>query len=178
MRPNVTNEKIVLKTPYFEVKKSKLLIGKKKKARYDIFRKPVVLVFPITDNNEVYLINQYRYLHEKVIVEAVAGHIDEGEVALKAAVRELKEEVGLEVDQIEEFAKFEGGGSIVKLTTHFFLAKGLHFGEANPEEDEEIEMFKTPLSEAVMQIMEGKIRNSSTALGILMLDRLRINKKL
>lgn len=177
MKPIIVDEKIVLTTPFFKVKKRKLLYGKKKKTYYDIFRTSDVLIFPLSDKGELYLIEQYRYLHLKVLKEAVAGHIDEGESALKAAQRELQEEVGIQADQMEEFARMEGGGSIIRSTTHFFLAKGLSFGNANPEEDEDIQLLTTTLAEAVKDVMEGKIRNSSTALGILILDKLQSNQK-
>jgi hypothetical protein len=69
-------------------------------------------------------------------------------------------------------------GSVFKSKGHLFLAKGLEIGENKPEEDEEISIVKIPLSMAVEKVMVGEINHSATVIGILMLDRLRMEKKL
>ena len=176
MRPVIIEDKTVLDGKLFQVKKRKLLFGKKKKIHYDVFRLPTVIVFPLTKHDEVYLTREYRYLHEKEITESIAGHVNAGETSIQAAIRELREEGGIEAEQIEEFGRLEGGGSVVKSTVHFFLAEGLQFGVPDPEEDEEIHVFKIPLADAVREVMEGKIRNSGTAVGLLMLSRIRKTK--
>jgi hypothetical protein len=61
---------------------------------------------------------------------------------------------------------------------HIFLAKGLEFEVANLEEDEEISVVKMPLTQAVEKVMLGEINHAASMLGILMLDKLRMQKKL
>lgn len=177
MRPPILDEKIVLETPYFQLRKIRFKIGYRK-SNYDVIRSPIVVVFPITDKNEVYLIRQYRYLYNSIITEPIAGHVEKGESSTKAAARELKEEAGIEALQLEEFARLESSGSVVKSTVHYFLAKGLEFTSPTPEDDEEIELFKISLSEAKSEVMTGTIRNSSAVVGILMLQTMVKEKKI
>lgn len=175
----IISQKSIFKTERFEIKKTEIEPAKgKKKNKYDVFRRPTVLIFPLTDSYEIYLISQYRYLYKKNIIDAIAGFIEEGENALVAAKRELKEETGLTAMQWEEIARIEMSASVIKATSHLFLAKGLEKGEAAPEEGEKMNLVKMPLEEAVRRIILGEINMSATMIGILLLDRLKREKKL
>lgn len=174
----VTSEKILLKTSLFEFVESQVSIGDVKDTYHHIRRKPAVMVFPITQNYDIYLIWQYRYLYEKTVLEAVAGFIDEGETPMEAAKRELKEEIGLVAGTLDHILKTEIAGSIVKSTLHLFLAKDLKEMQHNREAGEEISLVKMPLDEAVEKAMRGEFHNATTVAGILMLDKLRRDKKI
>ena len=61
----------------------------------------------------------------------------------------------------------------MKSSINLFIARDLTLGKASPEEDEEIELVKMPLEEAVDCVMQGKIKNSIASLGILILKDLK-----
>lgn len=145
--------------------------GKKKRILID--REPVVLIFPVTPEYDIYLTSQYRYNHGKKIIDAVAGYIDQGEEAFDAAVRELKEESGITAGKIEKISEVEVGAGVLKGKIHIYYAKDLDFGDTEFNEDEEIELIKISLDEAVEKVMKGEITISACCLGILMLDKLR-----
>jgi len=174
-------EKTIHKADLFEVKEQ-TITGKNKTKKYQIVqRRPTVLVFPLTSSNEIYLLSQYRTLFDKIILEAVAGHVDPGENPLKAAKRELKEEAGISARQWEELLRVESSASVVRSNMHLFLAKGLEEGESNlggEEEDEEIVVIKMSLSEAINKIVNREIVDGPTIIGLLFLDKLRREKKL
>ena len=115
---------------------------------------------------------------KKTIIEAVAGHMEKKETTIAAAKRELKEEAGIEAQQLEEIARIEMSGSVFKSKVHLFLAKGLEIGDNKPDDDEEISVIKMPLALAVEKVMSGEINHASSVIGILMLDNLRREKKL
>lgn len=169
----IISEKTVLSTPLFDVKKLELVLptGSKKK-HYVAERLPIVSVFPLTDNFQLYLIQQYRYLLGKTIIESVAGHVEKGETPLTAAKRELKEEAGIRATQWEELVKVETAASAFRSRVHIFLAKDLTIGEPEPLE-EEISLKKISLEEAIKMVENGTIYHQTTMLGILLLDKLR-----
>lgn len=150
----------------------------KRKTHYIAERSPIVSVFPLTDSYEIYLLSEYRYMLKKIIIEAVAGHVERKETTIAAAKRELKEEAGISAMQLEEIARIEMSGSVFRSRTHLFLAKGLEIGKNKLDEDEEISLIKMPLEVAVEKVMIGEINHSSSMIGILMLDKLRTQGKL
>jgi ADP-ribose pyrophosphatase len=54
-----------------------------------------------------------------------------------------------------------------------FLAEGLMPGDAEPEDDEQIELFAVPLSELLREIEAGRILDGKTIAATLLYDRLR-----
>lgn len=163
----------------FEVRKLELEFPNKKRASHYIAeRVPVSTVFPLTDKYEIFLISQYRYLLKKTIIEAVSGRIDSGESAISAAKRELEEEAGIIAHSIEELTRIELASSFFRGKVTLFLAKNLEFTNQNLEESEQIEVIKIPLEDAVKKVMAGEIQAASSIIGILMIDRLRREKKL
>lgn len=175
----IVSRKSVLKAKFFDVKKIVFRDRKgKEKIHHFVERDAIVSVFPLTDSYEIYLISEYRYMLGKTVLEAVAGHVDKKESTITAAKRELKEEAGISALQLEEIARVELSGSVFNCKSHLFLAKGLEFGETDLDEGEEIALVKMPLSQAVEKVMTGEINNASSMIGILMLDKLRREKKL
>ncbi|HET9947157.1 MAG TPA: NUDIX hydrolase [Patescibacteria group bacterium] len=141
-------------------------------------RRPTVSVLPVTKDGEVYLVSQYRYLLGKTSLEAMAGFVDEGESALHAAKRELSEETGIQADSWEELGTFELSASVFKGENHIFLARDLTLGDSHQEEDEDITVVKMPIEKAVQKVFTGEINVSSSVIGILLLERLKKEKKL
>lgn len=173
------SQKTILKTDLFDVKEIKFKRSAGEiKIHHEVERAPVVSIFPLTDQYDIYLISQYRSMLKKTVLEAVAGYVEKNENVIAAAKRELKEEIGVEAQQLEEIARIQVAGSVIKGTVNLFLAKGLEFGEANLDEDEEISIIKMPLSQAVEKVMTGEIDHAASIIGILMLDKLRMQKKL
>lgn len=142
-----------------------------KRIYHNVQRAPAVSIFPITEENEVYLIKQYRYLHEKYLVEGVAGIIDEGESAIDAAKRELKEETGISAENLTQIATMHAAGSIVTWEQPIFVAQGLTLGDAQMEESEDISLIKIPVSEAVELVINGEVNTGASVAGILMLEK-------
>lgn len=178
-RWKIISQKFVFKAKLFDVKEIELENeAGKKKIHHQAERVPIVSVFPLTNKYEIYLISEYRYMLGKTILEAVAGHVGKKESTIAAARRELKEEAGIEAGQLEEIARIQLSGSVFKSASNLFLAKDLEIGDNNLDEGEEISVVKMPLSEAVEKVIIGEINNASTVIGILMLDKLKKEKKL
>ncbi len=69
------------------------------------FPKVVVGCFILNDKNEILLVRSYKWADKWVVM---GGHVEWGETIAQAVVREVKEEVGLEVEftKVIEVAEF------------------------------------------------------------------------
>lgn len=175
----IVSQKVIFKSELFDIIKTRLeLANKTKKAREDVKVRPSVFVFPFSSKNEVYLIDQYRYLQKRRVLQAVAGFVEEGETSVQAAKRELKEETGLSAFSFEELLRVETANSVVKSLSYLFLAKDLEEGERNLTELEEIRLVKISLIDAIKKIFSGEIIDAKTMVGLFLLDKLKREKKL
>jgi 8-oxo-dGTP pyrophosphatase MutT (NUDIX family) len=154
------------------------LQNKEKRTYHHVKRNSAISVIPITANNEVYLINQYRYLYEKWMVEAIAGMVDPGEDPLTTAKRELKEESGLEAKAWKQIGLMHGAGSIVTWDHYLFVAKEITEGDSQLEASEQIELIKVPISVAVEKVLNGEITTSASMTSILLVNQLLIEGKI
>lgn len=122
-----------------------------------------VCVLPLTKDNEVICVRQYRYPHAQVLLEIPAGKLEEGESdILAAAIRELKEETGAESKNIKYLGKLFPSPAIFDEVIHMYLATELSFGDTNPDEDEFLEIERIPLGELVDMVMRGEIYDAKT----------------
>jgi len=134
----------------------------------DVLRHPgAVAVAAVDDEGRLLLIRQYRHPVAAYMWEIPAGLLDvEGEDALTCATRELFEETGYRHGTIE----FMGGCYLSPGFTdeymHLFWARTRSEPEAEPEDG--IELVRMPYARAIAAAREGRIRNVSTALALLM----------
>lgn len=121
---------------------------------------------PIDDQGRVVLVRQYRHAPGEELLEIPAGKLAEGEDPLDCAARELKEEIGCEANMWVKLASFYTSPGFSDEELHLFLAEGLVEGDAEPEEEEFLEVLRMPLDRALALVAEGGIRDSKTIAGL------------
>lgn len=133
-----------------------------------------VCVVPLTDQNEVIVERQYRYPVAHVLTEIPAGKLnDKNEDRLEAAKRELKEETGLTADRWTDLGIFYPAPAYSDETITLFLAEGLHEGNPHLDDDEFLLIDKIPLKDLLIDVMDGRIPDAKTQLGILRAAKLK-----
>ncbi|WKK83787.1 NUDIX hydrolase [Marivirga arenosa] len=142
------------------------------------FKNIAVGVIPIDENDNTYLVGQYRYPLDQYSWEIPEGGCPENEDVLEAAKRELKEETGLSANDWNEFMKIHTSNSVSDERGVVYLAKGLTQGEVQFEETEDIKIKKLPLSEAFKMVLDGEITDSISMASLLKLKCLIDQKEL
>ena len=127
-----------------------------------------VCVVPVDQEGNVYLVKQYRKPPERLLLEVVAGGIDEGESADDAARRELREEAGLTAERLELLSFFWMSPGFCTEGMHAYLATGLRMGETAPEEDESIEVVRVRLADVPNLIVAGQIQDCKSIAALML----------
>jgi ADP-ribose pyrophosphatase len=116
---------------------------------------------------------QYRHAAGQFLWELPAGKIDAGEEPLEAAKRELIEETGYRAKKWTPLVEYYASPGFLGESMKLFLAEGLQAGEAQPEEDEAIELRLVKLSQVLKMIEKGAIHDGKTLTGVLWYARFR-----
>jgi len=136
-------------------------------SREIVVNKGAVIIVPVTANNEVRLLRQFRAAADKWIIEIPAGGLEPGEDPDLAAPRELLEETG---DQAATWQKLHGLYSAPGILTEFlylYLATDLTPGPNNTEFDEHIEIITVPWGEVMAMIQRHEIEDAKTIAGLM-----------
>lgn len=126
-----------------------------------------VVVVPVTDDGDVLLVRQWRHAAQSTLLEAPAGHIDPGEEPEEAAVRELREEAGHRAETLTPLPGFWAAPSISTEYMHGFLATGLTTSSLPQDDDEDVELARTAVSEIPELIRNGTITDSKSIAALL-----------
>ncbi|HZY72345.1 MAG TPA: NUDIX hydrolase [Edaphobacter sp.] len=115
---------------------------------------------------DIILIRQYRHAVGQFLLELPAGRIEPGEAPLAAAKREMIEETGFRARRWTALSKYFASPGFLGESMQIYLARDLREGASNPEEDEHIEIVRTPLSRVLALIAANKIHDGKTLIGV------------
>lgn len=124
-------------------------------------------VVAMTEQQEIYMVRQFRYAFAQELLEIPAGKLEPGEDPKAAALRELREECGLEAETVTDLGPIYPTVGYDTEVIHTYLATGLNEVDACPDEDEFITLEKWPLQALVEQILAGEIRDGKTVAALL-----------
>ncbi|MCL1964578.1 MAG: NUDIX hydrolase [Firmicutes bacterium] len=126
-------------------------------------------VVPMDAEGNVTLVTQYRIAMGRVMLEIPAGKKDcAQEDPLACAKRELSEETGLTAANWHYLTTIDTSPGFLTERIGLYMATGLSEGETHPDEDEFLGLVRMPLREAVSKVMEGKITDAKTIVGLMM----------
>ena len=114
----------------------------------------------------VMLVRQLREPARKPLLELPAGTLEDGEEPLTSAQRELAEEVGLHGGHWCRLGGFWTSPGFLREYMHVFVAEALEAGKADPDDDEDVEIVRWPVSEIAGRIDE--LEDAKTIAGLLL----------
>jgi 8-oxo-dGTP pyrophosphatase MutT (NUDIX family) len=137
----------------------------------EIVRHNGAVAMVVYDEREVWLVRQPREaVDEPALLEIPAGRLDvAGEQPLRAAQRELAEEIGRGARRWEPIVTYYTGAGFTDERVHLFAATDLFEARAESEENERIEVVRWPLPRLDEAI--GECRDAKTLIGLQWLAR-------
>jgi ADP-ribose pyrophosphatase len=119
-------------------------------------------IIPLTDDEQVVMVRQFRHGTESFTLEIPGGMVDAEDADPKAAARrEMEEESGYDSDDIIELGKVHPNPAIQGNYCHTFLARNVRQGEKRElDTTEETEVVLVPLASIKDLIASGEITHA------------------
>ncbi|MDQ2658265.1 MAG: NUDIX hydrolase [Bacteroidota bacterium] len=138
------------------------------------FKNKAIGIIPIDKDLNTWLVGQYRYTLNEWHWEIPEGGGPADQSPLASAQRELREETGLTAQSWTEIVRLHTSNSVTDEEGFIFLAEDLHEGARELEETEaDLKVWKLPLKEALDMVLDGKITDSMSVMGILRVARMK-----
>jgi 8-oxo-dGTP pyrophosphatase MutT (NUDIX family) len=142
------------------------------------FKNLAIGVIPLDDALNTWLVGQYRYTLGQYSWEIPEGGCPLGTPPLESAKRELLEETGIRARKWTKILDMHISNSVTDERGMAFVAQQLEFGEADPEDTEELKVKKLPFQDALDMVLRGEITDSLSMVSLmrikLMLDQLKM----
>lgn len=119
------------------------------------------LVVPFLNQNEIVLVNQYRYLNQRESIEFPCGSVESGLTIEENAIKELREETGYS-GKIELIGSFSPYSGVADEMCSVFLAKDLYHQPLKSDVTEEIEIVTLSIVEFEKLIKQNLIWDGMT----------------
>ncbi len=120
------------------------------------------MVVPVLPDGRCLLVNQYRYLAGRESVEFPCGSVKDGSTYERTAAHELREETGYEADSLVPAGSFNPYNGVTDEFCRVYVARGLRFAGAMPDDTEEIELLTLEPAEIDRRIADGSLWDGMT----------------
>jgi ADP-ribose diphosphatase len=160
----------------FSVRVETIPLPKGGELHAEIIRHPgSVVIIPLTAQNEIILVRQYRPAIGRRAWELPAGSLKPGEDVARAARRECQEETGLVPSRLERMGSYFPTPGYCDEEMTFFKASGLRppgpeDEEAHQDEDEDIEARALSRDDLQRMIVAGEIIDLKTIAGLSLIN--------
>ncbi len=138
-------------------------------AQREIVEHPgAVAAVPVTEDDQVIMVRQFRYPINQITIEIPAGKLEFGEEPETALKRELAEETGLKAGKIQLLGEFYSapGFSNEKILVYLVRELSPQVITEKTDSEEFLEPVKIPLDEALRMAADGRLRDAKTIIGL------------
>jgi len=147
----------------FDLRTDKAVSPRTKKAYefYVLEATPWVNIIPLTPDNNVVFVKQYRHGIRDFTLEIPGGMVEPEDTPQRAALRELREETGYVADKVEFLGKVHPNPAILNNECYTYLARDVkNTYNQHLDEKEDIEVLLIPLTKVIELIQKQEITHS------------------
>ncbi|MCB2407506.1 NUDIX domain-containing protein [Hymenobacter lucidus] len=167
------SSEITYQNPWISVREDQVVNPKGGRGIYGVvsMKNKALGIVPVDADGNTWLVGQYRYALNEYSWEIPMGGGPIELDILESAQRELKEETGFTARRWTNIARLHTSNSVTDEEGFVFLAEELEAGEVEPEETEDLRLWKLPLAEAVAMAMDNRITDAISVAGLLKAER-------
>ncbi len=160
--------------PWIRVREDKVLNPKGGAGVYGVvsMQNKAIAIIPIDEEGNTWLVGQYRYTLNEYSWEVPMGGGVIGVDPVESAQRELREETGLLAARWTQISRLHTSNSVTDEEGFVFLAEDLTQGEWEPEESEDLRLWKLPLAQAIELAMTDRITDAISVAGLFKAEKL------
>ncbi len=149
--------------PYYRVRRDAIRLPDGSAGIYNIVEAPdSVFVVPVTADNRIVLIRNYRYTLGQWVWEVPAGSIKAGQSPEEAAREELGEEIGGTSDNLQFLMKASTMNGIGHNYAHFYLARDVQLSQPEHEAAEVITIHPMAIDAVYLLVERGEMNDVSS----------------
>lgn len=165
--------------PWISVREDQVLNPRGGPGIYGVvsMRNKAIGIVPLDEQGNTWLVGQYRYTLNEYSWEIPMGGGVIGVAPVESAQRELREETGLLAARWTHLARLHTSNSVTDEEGFVFLAQGLTQTAWEPEETEDLRLWKLPLAQAVDLVMKDMITDAISVAGLLKAERILAGKR-
>ncbi len=181
MNPWKINEsKVVYNNNWIKVTEHQVINPAGKNGIYGVvhYKNTAVGVIPLDEENNTWLVGQYRFSLNQYSWEIPEGGAIFDEDPVIGAARELEEETGLKATTYTKIVQMHLSNSVSDEFAVIYLAQGLSEHTASPEDTEQLVVKKVPFETAYGMVEEGIITDSMSVAAILKVKLMLLNDQL
>lgn len=128
---------------------------------------PAVIILPLTENDNVVTINEWREPVRRINHGIPVGTVEENEDLTMAAHRELTEETGYEAATVTHLGTFEPTNGVTDSVHHYYVATGCQpSGTQDLDLDEQIEVELIDYPTFEQAALAGELRDGRAVMAV------------
>lgn len=172
MKNNIKEKTIDSKTVYdgkiVNLRIDTVEVSKKGITKREIISHPGgVACVAVNEEGKILLVSQFRKAFDLDVTEIPAGKLEKGENPDDAIVREIKEETGYDLIDVEKKFIYYPSPGYTNEIGHMYFGKAVNRGKTHFDTFEDIELLEITLDKALDMIKNDEIRDAKTIMGIL-----------
>lgn len=170
----VLSTEVKYQNPWIRVREDQVINPSGGRGIYGVvsMKNKAIGIIPIDAEGNTWLVGQYRYALNEYSWEIPMGGGPIELDVLESAQRELREETGFSAQRWTNIGRLHTSNSVTDEEGFVFLAEDLVPGEVEPEETEDLRLWKLPFAEAVQMVLDNRITDAISVAGLLKADKI------
>jgi ADP-ribose pyrophosphatase len=163
MKFETTHTESIYQGRAINVWREQVLYPDGRKATIEVIKHPgAVTILPLDQQGNIWFVRQYRHPAGQLLLELPAGTREPGEAPEITAAREIREEIGMAAESLEELNGFYMVPGYSTEYMHTYLATGLYPAPLAMDENEYIQVEKYPIAEVYTMFDRGEFIDGKT----------------
>jgi len=123
-------------------------------------KRDTAMIVPLTKEGEIIFITEYQVAHDIPMLSLPKGRIEDGELSVDIANKELQEEIGYKATTLDKIATFTTIPGYISGKTHVYLARDLVESKLKGDETWTLTLSRYPLKNFERLVDEKRLTES------------------